>query len=135
MSAAIYRTETSKPVNEFIQDFTAIARGNGFLIHNEDKMEMAHVFGVHGVAVAAGFDLHMVQICKPAKAAKSLSKNPERAILMPKFVMVFSQEGKTAIRMLRFSAAQVAELVDDAEFPASIVESFEHIVTAIEAAR
>ncbi len=31
---------------------------------------------------------------KPTKADKSLAANPERAILMPKFVMVFSKVGK-----------------------------------------
>jgi len=132
MSASIYRAETSKSVSQFIKDFAVAANNHGFLIHNEDKMEMAHTFGMHGVEVAEGFDMHMIQVCKPAKAAMTLSKNPERAVLLPKFVIVFTKEGKTVVRMLRFSAERVAELIDDAEFPKSVVGSFNSIIATIE---
>lgn len=134
MSASIYHAETSKSVNQFIKDFAVAASNHGFLIHNEDKMEMAHTFGTHGVEVAEGFDMHMIQVCKPAKAAMTLSKNPERSVLLPKFVIVFTKDGKTVIRMLRFSAERVAELIDDAEFPNSVVESFNSIIATIEEA-
>lgn len=33
-------------------------------------MDMAHTFALHGAETPAGFDLHMVQLCKPEKAAK-----------------------------------------------------------------
>ncbi|SHJ44577.1 protein of unknown function DUF302 [Malonomonas rubra DSM 5091] len=134
MSASIYHAETSKPVDQFIKDFAVAADKRGFLIHNEDKMEMAHTFGKHGVEVAEGFDMHMVQVCKPNKAAMTLSKNPERCVLLPKFVFVFTKDGTTAVRMLRFSAERVAELIDDAEFPNSVVESFNTIIAMIEEA-
>jgi uncharacterized protein (DUF302 family) len=98
-------------------------------------MEMSHVFGHHGVDVAEGFDLHMIQICKPEKAAKSLGKNPERSVLMPKFIMTFSHNGRTQIRFLHYSEETVVALVDDDEFPASLAESFRQIITLIEAAR
>jgi uncharacterized protein (DUF302 family) len=98
-------------------------------------MDMAHTFGRHGVEVAEGFDLHMVQVCKPQKAGKSLAKNPERAVLMPKFIVVFSDNGKTQIRFLKFSREMVASLVDDAEFPGSLAGSFDDIVAMIEEAR
>jgi hypothetical protein len=107
----------------------------GFFIHNESKMDMAHIFGRHGVEVAEGFDLHMVQICKPSKAGQSLSKNPERAVLMPKFVTTFTRDGKTQIRFLRYSRELVAKLIDDAEFPDSLVASFNEIIIIIEEAR
>ena len=44
---------------------------------------------------------HMIQICKPEKAAKSLAANPERAVLMPKFVMAFSNGGTTQLPVLQ----------------------------------
>lgn len=133
MSASIYRAETDKSVNKFIADFAVAAEKRGFLIHNEDKMEMAHTFGTHGVDVAEGFDMHMIQVCKPNKAAATLEKNCERAVLLPKFVFVFTKDGKTSIRMLRFSAERVAELVlNDDEFPQSAVESFKAIQATIE---
>jgi uncharacterized protein (DUF302 family) len=98
-------------------------------------MDMAHTFGRHGVEVAKGFDLHMIQVCRPQKAGKSLAKNPERAVLMPKFVVVFSDNGKTQIRFLKYSRELVATLVDDAEFPDSLSESFDDIVAVIEEAK
>ena len=76
-----------------------------------------------GVAMAAGFDLHMIQVCKPQKAAKSLGVNPERAVLMPKFIVVFSRDGQTQVRFLRYSRELVASLIDDGDFPDSLAES------------
>jgi uncharacterized protein (DUF302 family) len=131
----IYRNETGKPVDRFLRDLAKIASSRGFLIHNEDKMEMAHVFGHHGTEVAADFDLHLIQICKPDKAARSLSKNPERSVLMPKFIMTFSRKGLTQIRFVHYSQETVAALVDDFDFPSSLTESFAQIIQLIEEAR
>ncbi|MCK4508117.1 MAG: DUF302 domain-containing protein [Desulfuromonadales bacterium] len=131
----VYRSETKKPVEQFVSDLFHEAKGRGFMIHNEDKMEMAHTFGQHGVEVADDFDLHMIQICKPQKAAMSLGKNPERAILMPKFIMTFSRDKSTQIRFQHYSREAVASLVDDEEFPESLLKSFEEILAMIEAAK
>ena len=92
--ADIFRAESEKPLARFIDDLASEAERCGFLIHNSDRMDMARTFGEHGVAVTDGFDLHMIQVCKPAKAGESLGHNPERAPLMPKFIMVFSRDGK-----------------------------------------
>lgn len=135
MGADIYRSQTDKPVVQFVADLATAAARRGFFIHNESKMDMAHTFGRHGVEIAADFDLHMIQICKPSKSGQSLSKNPERAVLMPKFVVTFTREGKTQIRFLRYSRELVASLVDDAEFPDSLAASFNDIVVMIEEAR
>jgi uncharacterized protein (DUF302 family) len=97
-------------------------------------MDKAHTFGQHGFTVAADFDLHMIQICKPENASGSLSRNPERAVLMPKFVVVFSREGKTLIRFLRYSRQMVAALIDDDEFPESLANSFDEIAAMIQEA-
>jgi len=135
MVAEIYQSETDKPLDQFIVDMASAAARRGFFIHNESKMDMARTFGRHGVEVAEGFDLHMIQVCKPQKASRGLAKNPERAVLMPKFVVTFSENGKTQIRFLKYSRALVASLIADAEFPDSLVESFEEIVEMIEEAR
>jgi len=131
----LYAAETDKPVDQFVEDLRKAAAKYGFLIHNEDKMAMAHVFGNHGVQVGEGFDLHMIQVCKPEKAAKSLAMNPERAVLMPKFIMTFSKNGKTQIRFLRFSRDNIQAVVDDPDFPGSLAETYEKIVAMIEEAK
>jgi len=131
----LFKSETDKPVEKFVSDLTEMAKASGFIIHNEDQMEMAHTFGRHGVEVADNFDLHMIQICKPERAAKSLGRNPERAILMPKFIMTFSDNGQTQIRFLHYSPETVRGLVDDEEFPVSLAESFSQIINFIDAAR
>jgi len=133
--AEMYQTDTEKPVAEFVKSLGQVGLKRGFLIHNEDKMAMAHTFGKHGMEVAEGFDLHMIQICKPEKAAASLQKNPERAALMPKFITTFTANGKTQIRMLRYRRPMIEALVQDAEFAASLEESFDAIVAMIEEAR
>ncbi|MEW6593998.1 MAG: DUF302 domain-containing protein [Thermodesulfobacteriota bacterium] len=130
----LYATETTKSNRQFVADLGKVVKKNGFVIHNESTMEMAHSFGKHGTEVAEGFDLHMIQICKPEKAAKSLSGNPERAVLMPKFIMTFTQNGKTQVRFLRFSADNIRAVVDDEQFPASLAETYDKIVSMIEEA-
>mgnify|MGYP005843299865 CR=1 FL=1 len=54
---------------------------------------------------------------------------------MPKFVMVFSKDGKTQIRFLRYSAAIIRKVVDDEKFPASLAATYETIVKMIEEAK
>lgn len=131
----MYSADTSKSNGQFIQDLTAAVKKHGFIIQNEDKMAMASSFGAHGVDVADDFDLHMIQLCKPQKAAISLQINPERSILMPKFIMTFTQDNKTQIRFLRFSEENIKSLVDDQLFPASLTETYEKIIEIIEEAK
>ncbi len=131
----IYKSETDKSIARFVNDLARAAKTKGFDIHNEDKMDMAHIFRQYSAEVAEGFDLHMIQICKPGKAAKSLSKNLERAVLMPKFVMTFSRAGKTKIRFLHYRPETVRQLVDDEEFPGSLADSFAQIINVIEEAK
>ncbi len=131
----LYHAESEKSIQDFIGDFEGIAQKSGFVIHNADTMDMANTFGLHGVAVSADFDLHMVQICKPEKAAKSLAANPERAVLMPKYIMLFTKDGKTQIRFLRFGSEEISAIVDDPVFPASLAETYARIVAMIEEAR
>lgn len=131
----VYATETLKSTREFAKSLGEVVRKYGFVIHNESNMDMAHSFGQHGAEVAEGFDLHMIQICKPEKASKSLSANPERAILMPKFIMTFSKDGKTQIRFLSFSEADIRAVVEnDDAFPASLAETFTKIRSMIDEA-
>jgi uncharacterized protein (DUF302 family) len=131
----VYAAETAKGVDQFARDLATVAEKFGFVIHNETTMDMAHTFGNHGVEVAEGFDLHMLQICKPEKAAQSLGINPERAILMPKYVITFTQEGRTQIRFLRLPEEFIQAAVDDAQFPRSLSETYRKIEEMIEEAR
>jgi uncharacterized protein (DUF302 family) len=132
---ALYTTETDKDNAQFVRDLAKTVKKYGFIIHNENTMEMAHSFGRHGAEVAEGFDLHMIQICKPEKAAKSLSMNPERAVLMPKFIMTFTKNNKTQIRFLRYSEDNIRSIVNDDAFPASLAETYTKIVDMIEEAK
>lgn len=131
----VVAAQTEKSPAEFASSLGKVLQKNGFIINNESTMDMAQAFQGHGAEVADGFDLHMIQICKPDKAAKSLSANPERAILMPKFVMAFSQDGKTQIRFLSYSAEDIRGVVDDEVFPVSLAETYAKISSMIDEAR
>jgi len=130
--AQLYRAETGKAVWQFVADLKEAGQNYGLLIHNEDHMEMANTFGSHGVQVADGFDLHMIQVCKPGKAAASLQKNPERAALMPKFITVFSSAGRTQVRFLRLGREMIEDLVQDAEFATSVGATYDEIERVIQ---
>ncbi len=134
MSTDVFRAETDKGVVDFISTLGKSMAMHGFIIHNEEKMEMVHHFGYQGVALAEGFDLHMVQVCAPKKAAQSLSENLERAVFLPQFIVVFSKNNKTQVRMLRFGRRLVAELVDDADFPEINEAVCNSLISAINAA-
>ncbi len=132
--ATLVRRETDKSIESFIADFQKIGEVSGYIIHNEDSMEMANTFGKHGLDVLEGFDLHMLQLCNPEKASASLQKNPERAALVPKFVTIFSQNGKTQIRMLRLHSEMIQELVQDKEFAVATDKNYDVIVDLLDRA-
>lgn len=134
-SEDLYIAESGKSVSRFVGDFAEIVKKNDFVINNADSMDMKKTFREHGGTVPDEFDLHMIQVCKPTKADKSLTANPERAVLMPKFVMVFSKDGKTQIRYLSYSAADIAALVPgDPGFPESLAQTFVKIRAMIDEA-
>ena len=134
-SENLYATETSKTNSRFVKDLSKTVSKYGFIVHNENTMEMSHTFGKHGAEVAEDFDLHMIQICKPEKAAKSLSANPERAVLMPKFIMTFTKDNKTQIRFMHYSEDSIRTIVDDEQFPGSLTETYARIISMIEEAK
>ena len=135
-SKNLYRTESEKSVEQFVADFSVVAENNKFVINNADSMIMKLTFREHGGEVPDDFDLHMLQVCKPTKADKSLTANPERCILMPKFVHVFSKNSKTQIRYLRYCPEHIDEMVpDDQLFPESLIQTFDKICAMIDEAR
>jgi hypothetical protein len=131
----VYSTTSRQSPGEFAKSFGDVAGQSGFVIHNQSTMDMASSFTSHGQEVSEDFDLHMIQVCKPEKAAKSLSSNPERAILMPKFIMAFSGEGKTQIRFLTYSEEDIRAVVDDEVFPDSLAGSYKKIIEMIDQAK
>ncbi|MEN8257447.1 MAG: DUF302 domain-containing protein [Thermodesulfobacteriota bacterium] len=131
----LYSTETSKTAAEFAKDFEAVCQKYDFTVNNSDSMDMARTFSAHGAPVGDDFDLHMIQVCKPSKASKSLSGNPERSILMPKFVMAFSKGGKTQLRYMSYSTADIKAMVDDDVFPGALAETFAKIRSMIDEAK
>lgn len=136
LNETLYSVESEKTVSRFVEDFTTIAEDNDFVINNKGSMNMKKTFSAHGGQVPEDFDLHMMQICKPTKADNSLTTNPERAILMPKFVHVFSKELKTQVRYLGFTPDYIAELVPgDNKFPESLKQTYTKIRSMIDKAK
>ena len=133
--STVYAAESSKSVPQFVADFARIVEANEFVINNGATMNMKETFGAHGGVVPEEFDLHMIQVCKPTKADKSLTANPERAILMPKFVHVFTKDNRTQIRYLSYTPEQIGDLVkNDAAFPESLAQTFSKIRSMIDQA-
>lgn len=130
----VYATETVKDVAQFVCDFITVLGKYGFMVTNKSTMAMADTFIAHGAEIATGFDLHMIQVCKPKKAALSLVGNPERAVLMPKFVMVFTKNNKTQVRYLSYSEMDIRAVVDDDVFPESLAQTYSKIHSMIDEA-
>ncbi len=100
----------------------------------KDKMEMARPFGHHGVDLSTDFDLHMVQVCALEQSAHSIPANLERAVLLLRFIVVFSRDDVTQVRMLRLGQKLVQELIDDDEFVSLNVAICDDLRCAIEKA-
>ena len=130
----IFSTTSSKKLPIFIADLGQTLRQKGFFIHNPETINMAASFAKHDLQVEPGFDLHMIQICKPGKAAFSLGKNPRRAALMPKFITLFTEGDRTVIQFLMHGREDIERLVDDPEFPDSLGETYKTIIALIESA-
>lgn len=124
----LYQTTTEKPLTEFVQALSQACGKRVYVIHNGETMNMADTFATHGLTVAEGFDLHMIQLCKPEKRAASVQKNPGRAPFIPKFITTFTHEEKTEIRMLRYRRPMIEALLADADFASSLEESYDAIV-------
>ncbi len=132
----LYCVESEKSVAQFVADFAEIVEKNAFVVNNSETMDMKKTFREHGGTVPDEFDLHMIQVCKPTKADGSLTMNPERSIFMPKFVMVFSKDGKTQVRYLSFAAADIeAFVLDDPKFSESVGQTFIKIRSMIDEAK
>jgi hypothetical protein len=132
----LYCVESEKSVGSFVEDFAAIAERNDFVINNKATMNMKETLSAHGGEVPEDFDLHMIQLCKPTKADKSLAANPERAVLMPKFVHVFSKESKTQVRYLSYAPQYIAAMVPgDSKFPESLAQTYMKIRAMIDEAK
>ena len=86
--------ETEKPVSQFVVDLEKSMNKRGFVIHNKDHMLLKKTYDAHQIEMPEGFDLHMLQLCKPEKSSEMLKKNPERVSFLPKFINVWSRGGK-----------------------------------------
>ena len=135
MNDHLYCTETAKSSPEFARDFKGVVEKYGFIVGNEPAMNMAKTFSDHGGEVGPDFDLQMIQVCKPDKASKSLTANPERSILMPKFVMAFGKDETTQIRFFYYNAETIAQMVDDEIFPESLAQTYEKMISMIDEAK
>lgn len=132
----LYAVESEKSVTDFVEDFIEIAENKYFVINNKASMNMKETFSAHGGNVPDDFDLHMMQICKPTKADKVLTTNLERAVLLPKFVHVFSKANKTQVRYLSFTSEHVAKLLPgDTKFPESLEQTYTKIRSMIDEAK
>jgi hypothetical protein len=128
----VYKNKTKKPLPQFVQDLQRAAKNRGFKISNSDKMNMADVFNAHAIDVPEGFDVHMMQLSKPEKASNCMFTNPERAILIPKFIIAFSANDNTQVRFLHYSEKTILNVVNDVDFPKSIIAGSHEIIAAIE---
>lgn len=137
MNTGIFKANTGKSPEEFIKDLDRSAQKSGFVVR--EVHDMKQIFSEHGVCVSGDFNYYMVQVCNPKKAHNSISKNPERGVLIPKFVIVFrggdgdgNGKGKTEVRFLSYGQDFVGSLFgDDLNFQESLPESCENIINII----
>jgi len=112
----IHQFETSKGIEEIIQDIELVFNEKGFLFDRENSLNMKKIYQGHNIDMPQDFDVRMMRICNPQRSSQALIKNPERATLTPRFLTFFKKENKTQIRFLDMSAETITELLDDPDF-------------------
>ena len=133
--AEVYDKESTRALPQYVAALKQAVERRGFIINNEERMSLADSFSQHGIATASGFDMHLIQVCKPEKAAASLQANPERAALMPKCIAAFSRNGRTRVRFLMYHRPMIETLVtNDPAFADSLAESYTAIRAMIDEA-
>ncbi|CEG12824.1 conserved hypothetical protein [groundwater metagenome] len=128
----IFKADTEKSPDKFIEDLCALAKKSGFVVR--DVHDMNQIFKGYGVDVSNDFRYYMVQMCNPKKAYNSISANPERGVLIPKFVVVFrkDEKSKTEVRFLSYSEAFVGSMFgEDSDFQKSLPDSCRSIINII----
>ncbi len=113
---SIYRNNTEKPFETFLQDLSDKIEGAGFSIQHRDKSDLIAFYQGEGVTIPGNYRHIMLQICKPQNSGKSLPSNPERSVFVQKFIFIYNQGGKTEIRFLNYSENLIGELLGHNEF-------------------
>lgn len=133
MRDELYKNQTSKSPKQFAQDFKQICEKYGFTIYNEAEMDQAALYRGMGFEVRDDFDLHMMRVCKLENSSQSVQMNPERAILVPKYVAVFSKDGATQIRFLHPTEDKISAVSGDS-VPTKLGQVLKKIISMIEEA-
>jgi uncharacterized protein (DUF302 family) len=126
--------ETEKPIAKFVADLEKSMNKRGFIIHNKNHMALKETYDTHEIDMPEGFDLHMLQLCKPEKSSEMLKKNLERVSFLPKFINVWTGDEKTQVRMLQYDGQEVAHLLNDEKYGNAMAKSFASIAGFIEEA-
>lgn len=115
-SVSVYRNCTKKPLDDFVADLSTEIEKRGFGFYHLEKSDLGDFYRSQGVDWPKDYEHRVLQLCKPENSGKALQVNPERSMLVQKFFFIFSRDGKTEIRFLRYSQQLMADLLGHNEY-------------------
>ncbi len=126
----IHQFETFKEITKIIQDVEVAINEKGILFDKDCCLDMKKIYQEYNIDLPQGFDVRMMRICNPQRSSQALFKNPERAMLTPRFLTFFKKEDKTQIRFLDLGTETITALLDDPEF-SKAYSQFNHTIVEI----
>lgn len=130
----LFKATTKKSVPQFIDSMKKNAPEFSFGIRHVFDMKME--YDSRGVKTDEAFSLYQVVLCNFARSYQSILKNRNRAavLLEPKQVIVYRDNGNTAVNYLPFSEEFIKQaLPDDKDFAQGLKESCQKIIQLIHA--
>ena len=131
-STYLFRTKTSKSVQDFIESIKSNASQYGYYVRY--VFDKRQEYQQRGISVDEHFNAFQVMLC--SFNYKSLQKNIERlaVLLLPKQVVVYESDGVTHILYLPFSEGFIRHVLpEEEEFPVNQSKACLKIMQLIEA--
>jgi hypothetical protein len=130
----LFKTTTKKSIFRFIESLKENAPEFHFGIRY--VLDMKAEYSSQGVETDEAFALYQVVLCNFARSYQSIMKNSNRAavLLEPKQIIVYNDNGDTAVDYLPFTEEFIKQaLPDDKDFAWGLRESCQRIIQLIRA--
>jgi len=130
----LFRAKSSKSVQDFIESLKEnVSKFNYYVRYVFDKRQE---YEQRGISVDDHFNAYQIMLC--SFNYKGLQKNIERlaVLLLPKQIVVYSEEGVTTILYLPFSEEFIREVLpEDEQFAVNQSKACQRIIELIEASK
>jgi len=112
MGDPVQKVEVDAPFDRVMEALEQAVRQNGFGI--QAVHDLKQTYARQKMDLDPGFRYSIVEICEPAKSYKALTGlGYDMGVMMPKSIIVASENGKTTLRYMRLKPWMVSMMFPD----------------------